>query len=261
LLGYGSDDPRVAQVSHDIRAGVLARRPELDVHVAFVAGGTPTGSQVAARLARHGVKEAVVVPLLLSDAFGAHAEFPALVAQIDAATSGVKVAASRPVGPETQLLSVVDRRLRDSLRARRVAELDALVFAALGSSDIRSNAIVTRRARQWATHHRLPCLTAFGAGSGPTAAEAVRTLRGQGRRHVAVGSWFLSPTSTFVREATAALNAGAVAVSDPLGAGPEIAEVVLNRYVVAAMELVNVELAEIGEPEPVPHRHLRVVSA
>ena len=194
LVGYGSDDPRVAQVSRDIRAGVLAIRPELDVHVAFVGEGQPTGPTVAAKLAKRGVDEAVIVPLLLSDAFSAHAEFPALVAQIGASGSGLKVAASRPVGPEAQLLSVVDRRLRDSLRARRVSELDGLVFAAVGSPDVRSNAIVTRRARQWATHHRLPCVTAFGAVSGPTAADAVRTLRSQGRRHVAVGSWFLSPT-------------------------------------------------------------------
>ena len=202
LVGYGSGDPRVAQVSRDIRAGVLAIRPELDVHVAFVGEGQPTGPTVAAKLAKRGVDEAVIVPLLLSDAFHAHAEFPALVAQIGASGSGLKVAASRPVGPEAQLLSVIDRRLRDSLRARRVSELDGLVFAAVGSPDLRSNAIVTRRARQWATHHRLPCITAFGAVSGPTAADAVRTLRSQGRRHVAVGSWFLSPTPLFVREAT-----------------------------------------------------------
>ena len=75
---------------------------------------------------------------------------------------------------------------------------------------------MTRRARQWATHHRLPCVTAFGAVSGPTAAEAVRTLRSQGRRHVAVGSWFLAPTPLFVR-GDRGLAAGAVAVSDPLG--------------------------------------------
>jgi sirohydrochlorin ferrochelatase len=261
LVGYGSDDPRVAQVSHDIRAGVLTIRPELDVHVAFVAEGQPTGVQVAAKLAKRGVEEAVVVPLLLSDAFHGHAEFPALVAQIGAATPGLKVAASRPVGPQAQLLSVVDRRLRDVLRVRRVSELDALVFAAVGSTDVRSNAIVTRRARQWATHHRLPCVTSFGAVSGPTAAEAVRTLRGQGRRYVAVGSWFLSPTPLFVREATSALAAGAVAVSDPLGAGPEIAEVVLNRYVVAAMELVDLESDEGTATEDVPVRHLSVVGA
>lgn len=262
LVGYGGDDPRVAQVSHDIRAGVLASRPELDVHVAFVGEGQPTGLQVATRLAKRGVEEAVLVPLLLSDAFHAHAEFPAVVAQIASGVAGLKVAASRPVGPQAQLLSVVDRRLRDALRARRVSELDGLVFAAVGSPDVRSNAIVTRRARQWATHHRLPCLTAFGAVSGPTAAEAVRTLRNQGRRHVAVGSWFLSHTPLFIREATSALGAGAVAVSDPLGAGPEIAEVVLSRYVVAAMQLVDLDLDEAGTTaEAAPVRHLRVISA
>lgn len=261
LAGYGSDDPRVAQVSRDLRAGVLAIRPELDVHVAFVREGQPSGQQVAAKLAKRGVQEAVIVPLLLSDAFHAHAEFPALVSQIAASAGGLKVTASRPVGPEAQLLSVVDRRLRDALRARRVSELDGLVFAAGGSTDVRSNAVVTRRARQWATHHRLPCVTAFGAVSGPTAAEAVRTLRGQGRRHVAVGSWFLAPTPLFVREATSALAAGAVAVSDPLGAGPELAEVVLSRYVVAAMELVDLESAEATQTEAAPVRHLSVVSA
>ena len=65
LVGYGSRDPRVAQVSHDIRAGVLAIRPELDVHIAFVGDGQPNGLQVAAKLAKRGVEEAVVVPLLL----------------------------------------------------------------------------------------------------------------------------------------------------------------------------------------------------
>lgn len=261
LVGYGSKDSRVAQVSHDIRQGVLAIRPELDVHVAFVGEGQPTGIQVATKLAKRGVKEAVIVPLLLSDAFSAHAEYPALVSQIAATTTGLKVMASRPIGPEAQLLSVVDRRLRDALRDRRASELDGLVFAAVGSPDVRSNAIVTRRARQWATHHRLPCVTAFAAVAGPTAAEAVRTLRSQGRRHVAVGSWFLSPTSLFVREATSALAAGAVAVSDPLGAGPELTEVVLSRYVVAAMELVDLDLDQGSDVEAAPVRHLSVVSA
>lgn len=266
LVGYGSDDPRVAQVSQDLRAGVLAIRPELDVHIAFVGNGPfngksqPSGAQVAAKLARRGVEEIVLVPLVLSEAFHAHAEFPALVAQIGASTPGLKVAASRPVGPEAQLLSVVDRRLRDALRSRRVSELDGLVFGSAGSTDVRSNAIVTRRARQWAAHHRLPCLTAFGSVAGPTAAEAVRALRSQGRRHVAVGSWFLAPTPLYLHESAAALAAGAVAVSEPLGGAPEIAEVVLSRYVVTAMELIDLESEDL-EVEPAPIRHLSVISA
>ena len=259
LLGHGSNDPQVPQVSHQIREGLLAIRPELDVHVAFLDHCPPSGMQVVSRLVNQGVPEVVFVPLLLSDAFNVQAEVPALLAQVRTAYPELRVIAARPIGPEAQLLSIIDRRLRDALRARRVSELDGLVFAAAGSSDIRSNALVARRARQWATHHRLPCVTAFATGSGPSTAEAIRTLRGQGRRHIAVGSWFLSPGLHYTRQAKLAVEAGAVAVSAPMGGEPEIAEVALIRYVIAAMDLVD--LHEASEREGAPARNLSVVSA
>jgi sirohydrochlorin ferrochelatase len=167
LLGHGSHDPQVPQVSHQIREGLLAIRPELDIHVAFLDHCGPTGIQVVNKLVSHGVAEVVFVPLLLSDAFHVQAEVPVLLNQVQATFPQLRVIASRPIGPEAQLLSIIDRRLRDALRARQVSELDGLVFAAAGSTDVRSNALVARRARQWATHHRLPCVTAFATGSGP----------------------------------------------------------------------------------------------
>jgi sirohydrochlorin ferrochelatase len=261
LLGHGSNDPQVPQVSHQIREGLLAIRPELDIHVAFLDHCTPSGIQVVNKLVKGGVEEIVFVPLLLSDAFHVQADVPALLAQVRASFPELHVTASRPIGPEAQLLSIIDRRLRDALRARHVAELDGLVFAAAGSSDIRSNALVARRARQWATHHRLPCVTAFATGSGPSTAEAIRTLRGQGRRHIAVGSWFLAPGLHYTRQAELALQAGAVAVSAPMGGEPEIAEVALIRYVIAAMDLVDLHELDRADREPVPVRHLSVVSA
>lgn len=260
LLGYGSSDPRVADVSRQLRQQLLLIRPELDVQVAFVDSGAPSGLQLVTKLVKRGVHEVVFVPLLLSDAFSAHAEVPALVAQVQAAFPDLQVIASRPIGPGAQLLSVVDRRLREELRARQVSELDGLVFAAAGSTDLRSNALVARRARQWASHHRLPCLTAFATAAGPTTAEAVRSLRSQGRRHIAVGSWFLAPGTLYARQTELAFEAGAVAVSAPLGAEPEIAEAALSRYVVAAIELVDLGL-DLADDEPVPARHLSVVSA
>jgi sirohydrochlorin ferrochelatase len=260
LLSYGSEDPRVPQVSHGIRDELRAIRPELDVHVAFLDPCQPTGAQVVNKLVKHGVTEVVFVPLLLSDAFHGHAEVPSMIAQVHAAHPDLRVLASRPVGPEAPLLAVIDRRLRDALRVNRVSELDGLVFAAAGSADIRSNAIVARRARQWASHHRLPCVSAFATGSGPSTAEAVRTLRGQGRRHIAVGSWFLAPGELYVRQAELAVEAGAVAVSEPMGPEPEIAESALARYVVAAMDLVDVDPPQT-EDEDTPVRHLSVVGA
>jgi sirohydrochlorin ferrochelatase len=259
LLGYGSDDSRVAQVSHGIRDLLLEIRPELDIHVAFFDHCQPTGLQVVNKLVKRKVTDIVFVPLLLSEAFQCGADAPALLAQVTAAHPHLKVAASRPIGPEASLLSVIDRRLRDALRSARVSELDGLVFAAAGSTDIRSNAIVARRARQWSTHHKLPCVTAFAAASGPTAGEAVRTLRNQGRRHIAVGSWFLAPGQAYQRQVELALEAGAVAVSEPLGAQLEIAHAALSRYVVAAMDLVDLDPAADSDDAPV--RHLTVVGA
>jgi len=174
LLGNGSDDPRGAQVSHGIRDGLLEIRPELDVQVAFVDHCPPSTFQVVNKLIKRGVEEVVFLPLLLSSAFHGPADLDTLVAQVRSTHPGLRVGASRPVGPEAQLLAVVDRRLREALRASRISELDGLVFSAAGSEDVRSNALVSRRARQWATHHKLPCVTAFARGSGPSAAEAVR---------------------------------------------------------------------------------------
>ena len=146
-----------------------------------------------------------------------------------------------------------------SLRARRVTELDALVFAAAGSPDVRSNAIVARRARQWST---TPAAVRDGlaTGSGPTTAEAIRTLRAQGRRHIAVGSWFLSPWPPVQPTSRTCGRSRRRGGLDPMGAEPEIAEVALHRYVVAAMDLVDVDTpVEADDIELAPVRHLSSV--
>ena len=220
------------------------------------------GCPVINRLVGQGVREIVLVPLLLSDAFTGPAGVPALVAQARAAHHDLKIIASRPVGPEAHLLSIIDRRLRDALRARRVSELDGLVFAAAGSTDVRSNALVARRARQWSSHHRLPCVVAFATGSGPSTAEAIRTLRAQGRRHIAVGSWFLAPGVLYTHQAEVGTGGRRGRRVAPMGGESEIAEVALTRYVVAAMDLVDVDESALGEDlDSAPFRHLSVVSA
>ena len=59
LLGYGGSDPRVAQVSHEIRASILQIRPELDISIAFIDHWPPNALAVAGKLARRGVCEVV----------------------------------------------------------------------------------------------------------------------------------------------------------------------------------------------------------
>lgn len=259
LLGYGSTHERAAQVGHDLRLCIRELRPEVDTHIAFMDHCPPSGVQVARKLARRDVEEAVFVPLLLSDAFHAQHGVPQILNQVRAAVPELRVHQSRPIGPEAVLLNLVDRRLREALRQAQIHELDGLVLASAGSQDVRSNALIARRARQWGAHHRLPCVTGFATGNAPDAGAAVRTLRAQGRRHIAVGSWFLTEGELFTRQSAAARAAGAIAVAGPLGSEDEIVQLALARYVVAAMELIDLDPI-IEETEPAPRRHLSVVA-
>ena len=97
LLGYGSHDPRVAQISAQIRAALLEIRPNLDVEVAFLDHCAPSAPQVVASLVRRGTTEVVLVPLLLSDAFHAQVEVPAVVSALRAAHPELRVVAARPI--------------------------------------------------------------------------------------------------------------------------------------------------------------------
>ena len=100
LLGYGSTRParRRRSATRSV-PGSSSIRPELDVHVAFLDHCPPTGLQVVNKLVRRGVTEVVFVPLLLSDAFHAQVEVPALIAQVQAAHPDLQVIASRPDRP------------------------------------------------------------------------------------------------------------------------------------------------------------------
>ena len=99
LLGHGSHDPKVPQVSHQIREGLLAIRPELDIHAAFLDHCAPSGMQVVNKLVRQGVDEVVFVPLLLSDAFNVQAEVPALLNQVQASFPRCGSSPLDPSGP------------------------------------------------------------------------------------------------------------------------------------------------------------------
>jgi sirohydrochlorin ferrochelatase len=163
--------------------------------------------------------------------------------EITAATErhpGLRIRGTRVLGLETAFLEVLDRRLRTALSEARVRELDALVLAAAGSSDHLANQAVARLARLWGSKHKLPTVAAYASAAPPATGEAVRQFRAEGRRHIAVGSLFLAPGTLPDRAAELALEAGAVAVSAPLGADPEVARTVLARYAVGAVELVPV---------------------
>jgi sirohydrochlorin ferrochelatase len=239
-LAHGSRDARSAETIKALVREVRGLRPDLRVEPAFLELAKPSFPTVVDRLVRAGYDEIVVVPLLLNRAYHARVDVPKAVADATSRHPGLRVRATDVLGLQPAFLEVLDRRLRVALREARVRELDALVLAAAGSSDHLANQAVARLARLWGSRHRLPTVAAFASAAPPATGEAVRQFRAEGRRHIAVGSLFLAPGTLPDRAAELALEAGAVAVSEPLGADPEVARTVLARYAVGAVELVPV---------------------
>ena len=239
-LAHGSRDPRSAATIKALVDEVRAMRPDLRIEPAFLELSKPSFDTTVDKLVRAGYDEIVVVPLLLTEAYHAKVDVPEAIATATARHEGLRIRATKVLGLESVFLEVLDRRLRAALRSARVRELDALVLAAAGSSDSLANQAVARLARLWGTRHRLPVVAAYASAAPPATGEAVRQFRAEGRRHIAVGSLFLAPGTLPDRAAELALEAGAVAVSEPLGADPEVARTILARYAVGAVELVPV---------------------
>ena len=239
-LAHGSRDPRSAATIKALVDEVKAMRPDLKVESAFLELSKPSFQTVVDRLVRAGHDEIVVVPLLLTEAYHATVDVPQAIAEATQRHPGLQVRGTSVLGLEPRFLEVLDVRMREALSASRVRELDALVLAAAGSSDPLANQAVARLARVWGSRHKLPVVAAYASAAPPAAGEAVRQFRAEGRRHIAVASLFLAPGNLVDRAAELALEAGAVAVSEPLGAHPNLARTILARYAVGAVELVPV---------------------
>ncbi|MET0768076.1 MAG: sirohydrochlorin chelatase [Aeromicrobium sp.] len=240
-LAHGSTDPRSAATITALTEMVSCMRPDLRVATAFLDHVGPSFDDAVDRLVAEGHQEIVVVPLLLSDAYHANVDVPNVVASALTRHDGIKVHATDVLGIEAAFFHVLDKRLREALSKNRVRELDALVLAGAGSSDPIANAAISRAARAWGAHHKLPTIAAFASSVPPAAGEAVRQHRADGRRHIAVGQLFLAPGVLPDRVAELAYEAGAVAVAEPLGVDVEVARVILARYAVGAVDLVPLE--------------------
>lgn len=248
LLARGGVAEATSRSAEAVRDAVQAERPGLDVRLAHSGQCLPTVAQTMKRIARSDRREVIVVGLDLAE----HPDDPhgpsAVAAQARVDHPGIAITAARSFGPEPSLLRIVDQRLRVALSSARANELDGLVLASATAGDTRAQAQLARCARHWGQHHKLPVVVSQADGSGPNVASAIRSLRAQGRRHIAVGSWFLTATADWLRERESALATGAVAVAEPIGAEDDTVRLVLSRYAFAAMDLLQLD----DEPAPLP---------
>jgi sirohydrochlorin ferrochelatase len=230
-VAHGSRDPRSAAVVTELVEVVRARRPGLDVSLAFLDLSAPRLPDVLAGLVGAGHRRAVVVPLLLGRAYHARVDVPGALARAQRRHPALELRTADVLGPDERLAALARRRVIEAGGA------DAVVLAAAGSSDPRANAAVAEVAAGWA-------VPAFAAAMSPTVEAALAGLVARGARRVAVASWFLAPGLLPERVRAAALTAHpGIVVAKPLGADPAVADVILDRYDAAARPLAHYDSA------------------
>ncbi|MFC5724419.1 sirohydrochlorin chelatase [Streptomyces gamaensis] len=226
LVAHGSRDPRHAATVAALRERVARLRPGARVAAGYLDFCLPSVPRALEGLAAR-AGGAVAVPLLLTHAFHARCDLPAV---LRSPRPPLRVARAGVLGPSPLLTAALERRLDEAGLPPGERARTGVVLAAAGTSDPRARAGLVDVARAWERTGWYAVRPAFASASGPRVAEAVRALRDRGAARVAVAPYVLAPGRLPDRIAAGAHAAGADVLAEPLGAAPEVAELVWQRY-------------------------------
>ena len=242
LIAHGSRDPRHAVTVHALAERVRALRPGLRVETGFLDHRAPSVPQVVDRLAAGGVREIVALPLLLTRAFHAKSDIPSVLRVAGARHPRLAIRQAAVLGPARQalspsrlLLTALERRLAEAgldVRDRAERARTGIVLASAGSTDPEAIAVIAEVAREWRRTGWCAVRPAFASASFPRTEDAVRALRAEGTGRVAVAPYVIAPG--FLPDRIAAGSREADVLAPVLGAAPELARLLLQRYAEAA---------------------------
>jgi sirohydrochlorin ferrochelatase len=223
-----------------VRSQAAEHGPDgLAVSAAFLGHAAPSAAQALGALHPGPV---VVLPLLLTEAYHSKTDLPAA---LRAASRGHEIRYGGTLGPHPLLITALERRLAEA----GVPAGDpgtSVVLAAAGSSDPAATAAIARLAAGWqALRGWRRVVAAYASAAAPTPAQAVAAQFAGGARRVVVASYLLAPGRFAGQVRDQGLAAGASAVSAPLGAAPELAGILLDRYA-AALGTEDVTTARIA---------------
>ncbi|MFC8240289.1 sirohydrochlorin chelatase [Streptomyces chartreusis] len=241
VIAHGSRDPRHAATVHALVRRVRALRPDVRVETGFLDFNIPSVQGVLESLAAQGVRDVVALPLLLTRAFHAKADIPAVLRD---APPQLRIRQAEVLGPSPLLMAALERRLYEAGLTPADKSSTGVVLASAGSTDPEAIAVIAEIAREW----RLtgwcavrPAFASAGSPEGfPRTEDAVRELRELGCERVAVAPYVLAPG--FLPDRIARGAAEADVLADVLGAAPEVARVLLERYEAARVPV----LAAVG---------------
>ncbi|MCW5252810.1 sirohydrochlorin chelatase [Streptomyces sp. SHP 1-2] len=225
VIAHGSRDPRHASTVDALVRRVRAQRPGLRVETGFLEFSVPSVRGVLESLAAEGVRDVVALPLLLTRAFHAKADIPAVLAE---APARLRVRQAEVLGPSPLLLSALERRLYEAGLTPADKSSTGVVLASAGSSDPEAIAVIAEIAREWRLTGWCAVRPAFASASLPRTEDAVRELRELGCACVAIAPYVLAPG--FLPDRIARGAADADVLAGVLGPAPEVARLLLERY-------------------------------
>ena len=243
VVAHGSRDPRHAATVHALTRRVAAARPGLRVETAFLDFNAPSVPQVVRRLAADGVREAVALPLLLTRAFHAKTDIPAVLREATAGWPALRIRTADVLGPSPLLTAALERRLREAGLDAADRAATGVVLACAGSTDPEARRVIEGVARRWQRAGWRAVRPAYASASLPRTEDAVRGLRDEGVRSVAVAPYVIAPGFLPDRIARGAREAGADVLAPVLGAAPELAELLLRRFDDARLPVSGLSVA------------------
>ncbi|WP_432253448.1 sirohydrochlorin chelatase [Streptomyces sp. HNM1019] len=235
IIAHGSRDPRHAATVDALRARVRSLRPGLRVEAAFLEFNAPRVPQVLARLATEDATEVIALPLLLTRAFHAKTDIPAVLRESTARHPRLAVRQAEVLGPSPLLVDALERRLHEAGLCPADRSSTGVVLASAGSTDPEAIAVIAEIAREWRHTGWCAVRPAFASASLPRTEDAVRALRAEGVPRVAVAPYVIAPGRLPDRIAHGAEAASADLLAPVLGPAPELARLLLTRYDEARM--------------------------
>jgi hypothetical protein len=214
LLGHGSPDPRAGIGAAALAGRVADLLPDDEIRLAFLDNTAPTLTEAALTVASHA--DITVVPVFLSKAFHVKVDVPAEVAKASAAINRA-ITITEPIGPDAQLLDVLDRQLPPQ---------SPLVLATAGTSDLQAQAAFDALAHEWSERRGTPVLVAYASQAQPDVSTAIARLESISERKAAIAR-FLLFDGVFPDRIKA--DAGDRVITAVFGDEPLLAEIIADR--------------------------------
>jgi sirohydrochlorin ferrochelatase len=214
-----------------ITSGVRTRLPGVDVRLGYLDLNSPSVAQILAGCSG----DVLVAPLLLSNAFHSKVDLPAIIARATATNPEIVVQQLPTLGGDRRIVGALIARLDQA----GIRSTDGIVLTAVGSSDVTADEAIRERAKDLSRELGTPLVqTVFATRLGDDHSNlrrALRRLRRGGARRIVVSPYFLSAGLLTERVDTAVdhLAPGSL-IAGPIGAHPDLVDVICDRYRVAA---------------------------